>query len=144
MHKLSEEERIKRARERCRKYYSKNREKSLNREKEWYYYNKYQLLERRQKLMAKARKLIGDKCLFCGKLWNPSLPKLFAFHEIYGKKHELCPQIHLKHPEDFIPLCFHCHRMLGRLKMAKDNGKLEIVLKFLNLMGMGKIAQERT
>lgn len=60
--------------------------------------------ERSKKQMMKIRNVLGDKCVFCGSKEN------ICYHEIYGKKHVTSKQYILEHLEDFVPLCYGCHR----------------------------------
>lgn len=81
---------------------SRNREDSRNRAR-----------EQREEL----KKIIGSKCFICG------IEKFIHFHEIHGKEHRISYYYYIKHPKDFVPLCYHCHRAFH--KFMKDKERYE-------------------
>lgn len=97
---------------RCSKqYYNKlNKEKVKMQEK----IRKNRKREKDRKL---ALTLIGDKCVICNST------KKLIFHEKYGNRHnnETHPSFYLKHPENFITLCFDHHKLIHGLGETIDN-----------------------
>lgn len=73
----------------------------------------------RIKARAKALKLIGDKCLICG-----STERL-CFHEIHGLNHnkDTEPYYYLKHPENFITLCYYHHKFIHAFADMSDKAR---------------------
>ncbi len=60
---------------------------------------------------AEALKLFGTTCVLCNK--NPV--KRVQIHEIHGKRHPRRLKYYLEYKEDFVCLCYRCHRMVHRM-----------------------------
>lgn len=86
-----------------RDYREENREKLLAQYKEYY-----------EKHKAKVDQILGIKCVICGGTHR------LTCHEIHGKPHTTRKNYILEHPEDFIRLCFYCHRALHYLSTQTD------------------------
>lgn len=70
-------------------------------------YNERRMKQNREKWIEVMEKL-GSDCFFChfrGK-------RRISFHEKNGKKHLENPYYVLKHLQDFVPLCEHCHKAI--------------------------------
>ena len=70
------------------------------------------------KLRQRARDLIGEECLVCGR-------QKIVFHEIYGRKHPDCHLAcrllyYIRHSKDFVPLCPRHHTMIHELGKLED------------------------
>lgn len=133
-------------------YHEKNRERKRQYHKEWYkrsrrkvlqyqkdYCSSPEVKEKRRKYSRdrynyykqKVRNVLGTKCAICGRegIEQNKLGKPFiCYHEIHGKPHRCDFEYILKHKEDFICLCWKCHRIIHRL--AIDFDKLEIYIEF--------------
>lgn len=75
-----------------------------------------------------VEQLLGDKCIICDS------NKHLQYHEVHGKSHPFSRSgmnYILKHPEDFVPLCGWCHKMIHQIARNTDklNEILEIVRK---------------
>lgn len=72
--------------------------------------HKEQLEEARRKLRQRQREqikaLLGHSCFFCG--FEPDNGMLRS-HEIHGSHHTNSYNYIIKHHEDFVALCNHCH-----------------------------------
>jgi predicted HNH restriction endonuclease len=113
----------KRHRELCRKnqklYYKRHKSKILN-------YQKDYKIKYRKKRREKLLKVFGDKCSICGSNHNIHL------HEIYGKNHSYSLTYVLNHKEDFIPLCYYCHRAWHHILRANPKLWIEKLTQHLN------------
>jgi len=140
-------ERIKKYRkEYHKKYYQENKEKLKE------YARKYRkspqgkemlrkyFRKRRKKLKQKLIEKLGTNCAFCGKKLDFKENKFgrpkFVFHEIHGKPHTCRYGYVLKHIEDFVPLCWKCHRTIHWL--GKNFDKKEIFLKYAEMIWKNK------
>lgn len=112
-------------RKRNRRFYRKNREKMLAKRREYYYKNKEKARkygrEYSKKLKKELVKLLGSKCIVC------SSQKLVCFHEIHGKKHPLNYSYVKNHIEDFVCLCYRCHKTVHQI--ANNIEKIEKYLR---------------
>jgi hypothetical protein len=115
-----------------KEWYRKNQESVLKQKKEHYYANINEMRTRSRKfyqdnreriliekqvlyeeLRDKIDKKMGAKCVFCGRGRNETI---ISYHEIYGREHPYYG-LHgllyvLSHIDDFITLCFDCHRAI--------------------------------
>lgn len=115
-----------------RRYYQRNRDKMLEAHKRYHKRNKERLNEKQRIYHAKCRKKIfeifGTKCILCGV--DKKEGAKIEFHEKHGNEHRYYYNYILKHPEDFVPLCTTCHRMVT--KIMKFNVTWETILDFLS------------
>lgn len=88
-------------------------------------YNSRRLRKNRE-MWGKIILILGDKCVGCGKQVKK---RRISFHEIYGKSHKENPYYVLKHIEDFLPLCSHCHSSLHTV--ARHKKLIELLMKIL-------------
>lgn len=88
--------------------YHKNKEKY----KEWMRKSRLKNREKwnreRRRYRKEVAKILGKVCVICKGKWKYS--KRIEYHEIYGRKHPTTGKYILKHIEDFVPLCGHCHK----------------------------------
>lgn len=113
-----------------KRYYEKNREKEIAKNKDYYRKHKEKVRlyqnEQNKKKMRELRVLIGNKCFICDS------DKHIMFHQKYGINHEYRGsngyRYYLEHYEDFIPLCYLCHKLTHGLKRNMDKAKLEYVV----------------
>lgn len=93
----------------------RNREKTKAQKRRWWARIKEK--DKKKRVVARAQeraeilKLFGTICILCGK--NPV--KRVQIHEIYGKRHPRRLKYYLEHKEDFVCLCYQCHRMVHRM-----------------------------
>jgi len=114
-------------------YYQKNREKIMEKSREYRKTKAYQLnrekrrkhaLELNNKNKKAIIKLLGTKCCFC------ESEEMICYHEIHGKPHPKNLSYIRNHPEDFIAMCHHCHCALHHLLHSK-NLNIETFMKML-------------
>jgi hypothetical protein len=77
----------------------------------------------RKKLWTEIDRLLGTKCVICGR-------KGTIRHEIHGKKHPNSLLYIIKHYKDFVRLCTLCHGSIHHLRSA-SNPNLQKFLKLL-------------
>lgn len=94
-----------------KKWRSKNQQRLRDYDRDRYPKRKGYLIrkgaERDRELYSEVDRLLGKKCVFCGRE-----RKRIYRHEIHGKEHPMDPRYILAHIEDFIPVCGTCHRCL--------------------------------
>ena len=90
-------------------YYYRNRNECLHKMRERYQRIKENLKKKERQLRDENFRILGKKCSICGMEENTE------FHEIHGKKHERSNRYIALHREDFIVLCFQCHKIVHRL-----------------------------
>ena len=100
-----------------KKYYH---QRYLEQKKKTLEYGKKYRDEQRRKLL----RLIGNKCLACGRKKN------INFHEIFGKLHLPRYLYYFKHKEDFVSLCGSCHEAIHKYAIIKSK-ETEKLLNFL-------------
>ena len=76
--------------------------------------------ERERKLRArykyKIERILGKKCVICN-----SDKKKILYHEIHGKPHHSHYITYiLKHIEDFVAICYNCHKTLHHYMKYKE------------------------
>jgi len=102
---------------RAKEHYEKHAKEKRVYEKEYYH---------RESLRLKSliREIFGDSCAICGNKQN------LNYHEINGKKHPYNTLAKLKyilaHREDFLLLCYECHKAVHYL--LKKKIKVEVLL----------------
>jgi len=102
--------RRKKSKEWHKKYYQEHKEQKSVQAKRRYQKRGAEIREKSKKFRLekkdKAVELFGRKCAFCG---NSS--RYFVFHEKTGKRHNSGGGIlALKMPENFVLLCYVCHK----------------------------------
>lgn len=62
--------------------------------------------EEKERIRKLADEIFGTECYLCERKINVGL------HEIHGLKHDLSftQALAVKHPEDFVRLCYPCHK----------------------------------
>ena len=80
----------------------------------------------RKALQEKLKLLFPNRCQLCGKK-----RRKYIYHEIHGRPHYIGGTMTfryvLKHPEDFVRLCYSCHPIIHILAKNKE--------PFLELVG---------
>jgi hypothetical protein len=103
------------------------------RHKKWYKNNKESVLERnlRRRLLIKNRieEIIGKYCSICGKDNE-------CFHEIHGREHVHSYKYILDNINDFVPLCYKCHKGLHVIKSFNkiENKNERKLIELLSLL----------
>jgi len=64
-----------------------------------------------RKLIEKLKKEIGSNCIVCG-----SEKRTIYYHEKKFAKHSYSKAYILSHKNDFVPICFRCHRTIHHFK----------------------------
>jgi len=90
---------------------------------------KHHILKREE-----LNKIFERKCFICGNTGNNRWGRgELPLHEIHGKKHQSNPNYMIKHKENFVPLCWKCHKVIHRLAELTDM-EIEEILKFVKLI----------
>jgi hypothetical protein len=121
-------------REYDKRYYEKHRSERIAKTKAYFkkYVKEHRIYQNQynKKRMNELYSLIGNTCFICGSKEH------ICFHEKHGLNHEKyhgsCGYpYYLQHHEDFIPLCYQCHKLVHGLKRNVDKVKLEYVVSLL-------------
>ena len=80
----------------------------------------------KEKKKLEVQRILGYKCALCN-----STKGRIEYHEIHGKRHTESFAYILKHIEDFVPLCWKCHRTIHFFAKMKDKEKAKELIKNL-------------
>jgi len=114
---------------RSQKYCKKCRKRAY-REHKRKYMKKYN-----QKMQERLRELLGVNCVICGKerINFQEFRCGFVFHEIHGKSHIDTYSYILNHLQDFVLLCWRCHRFIHYFARS-DKKNIEELLRLLRVI----------
>jgi hypothetical protein len=80
----------------------------------------------KDKCKLSVQQILGIRCILCG-----STRGRMEYHEIHGKPHTGGFAYILKHIQDFVPLCWKCHRTIHFFNVMKDKERAKELIEKL-------------